>query len=350
MGGKSKEANQQFQEKMFHLSSNVNWIFLSHGCLKIRWIFFWATFSWLFIVSAGCQGLFYYPTDKLFFTPQMFGFPHENVYFNNSQGEKLHGWYLPSRVKPVKGTILYFHGNAHNISHFLVSVIEFPDAGYNLFTFDYQGYGLSEGSPDPEGTLADADAALEYLVKGREQDPGPVIVFGQSLGGAIALNWVGNRNPSQVAAVISESAFASYQQIAHDKMNDIGILRWFRDPFSRWFFDDRYAPQPVIHRITPTPLLIVHGTRDPIVPYHHGLQLFEAASQPKEFWSIPEGRHTPMLGRYRRRYWHPLLAYLERALNQSGGPSPVFVKGSASGPDPVLSSQLNYPPGSIKNL
>ena len=103
-----------------------------------------------------------------------------------------------------------------------------------------------------------------------------MIVFGQSLGGAIALNWVGNRKPSQVAAVISESAFASYQQIAHDKMNDIGILRWFRDPFSRWFFDDRFAPQPVIHRITPTPLLIVHGTRDPIVPYYHGLQLFEA--------------------------------------------------------------------------
>ena len=90
---------------------------------------------------------------------------------------------------------------------------------------------------------------------------------------AIALNWVGHRKPSQVAAVISESAFASYQQIAHDKMNDIGILRWFRDPFSRWFFDDRFAPQPVIHRISPTPLLIVHGTRDPIVPYHHGLQL-----------------------------------------------------------------------------
>ena len=302
------------------------------------------------LVFSGCQGLFYFPTDKLFFTPEMFGARHENVYFLNSQGKQLHGWFLPSSIKPAKGTILYFHGNSHNISHFLISVIEFPSAGYNLFTFDYQGYGLSEGSPNPEGTLADADAALEYLIHGRKKDPGPLIVFGQSLGGAIALNWLGNRKPPQVAAAISESAFASYRQIAQDKMNNIGILRWFRNPFSRWFFDDRFAPKPVVHHISPIPLLIVHGTQDPVVPFKHGLELFEAASQPKEFWSVPEGRHTPMLGRYRERYWPLLLAYLERVLKQYSGVSPVFVKAEEGFPKSAsISQKMNFLKP-IKNL
>ena len=107
-------------------------------------------------------------------------------------------------------------------------------------------------------------------------------------------------------------------------MNNIGILRWFRSPLSRWFFDDRFSPKPVIQYITPIPLLIVHGTKDPVVPFKHGVELFEAASQPKEFWSVPEGLHTPMLGQYRKRYWPLLLAYLERVLKSSSQRAPVF--------------------------
>ena len=108
--------------------------------------FFYLSLLVFSLIGSGCQGLFYYPTDKLFFTPEMFDLKHENVYFQNNQGEQLHGWFLPSTSQPSKGTILYFHGNSHNISHFLISVIEFPVSGYNLFTFDYQGYGLSDKS------------------------------------------------------------------------------------------------------------------------------------------------------------------------------------------------------------
>ncbi len=266
------------------------------------------------LICQGCQGMFYYPTRKVFFTPNMFGIRHENVYFKNSQGHKLHGWHLPSRSLPARGTVLFFHGNAHNISHYLLSVIEFPLAGYHLFTFDYQGYGLSEGKPDPAGTLADADAALYYLVNRRETEPGPIVVFGQSLGGTVALNWTAIRKPEPVAAVISESAFASYRQLIRDKMNNIGILRWFREPLSRWFIDDGFDPQPVMHLIAPVPVLIVHGTQDPVVPYVHGKQLFQAAVEPKEFWSITNGGHISMLGRNRDRYWERLLNYLERIL------------------------------------
>ena len=120
-----------------------------------------------------------------------------------------------------------------------------------------------------------------------------------------------------------------------------------RDPFSRWFFDDRFAPQPVIHRITPTPLLIVHGTRDPIVPYHHGLQLLKRPPSPRSFGASRKETH-PDAGRYRRRYLAPFVGLSRK------GPKPVwrtiscFCQGIESGPDPVFSSQLNNPPGSIK--
>ncbi len=279
--------------------------------------------------------MFYYPSEKIFFTPEMLGINHENVRFSNRSGNLLHGWFVPSSITPAKGTLLFLHGNAHNISHYFLSVQGFQHAGYHLFTFDYQGFGYSQGEPYPAGTLDDAEAALSYLLGREDMDPDRIIVFGQSLGGTIALNWIGSKKPGHIAAVISESAFSSYRKIAREKMNPIGILRWFREPITRWFVDDEFSPEPVVAEISPVPLLIIHGTRDPVVPYEHGMRLYAAAREPKEFWTIIGGGHTEMLGRFRTHYWDRLLSYLDNVLREASQENDLWAVSPPA--DPYLS-------------
>jgi uncharacterized protein len=242
----------------------------------------------LLLVFAGCTRLFFKPGNLFVNDPATQRLSPEEVYFRSPDGVRLSGWYF--KRAEARGTILVCHGNVENISTHVKLDLWLVEAGYNLFIFDYRGYGRSEGYPDVKGVHLDAEAALETLVT-RLPHPGNnrIIVFGKSLGGAIATHMVATSPyKCRVKALILDSVFSDYRMIAREKIAD-SIIGWpFQYPLS-FLVNDDYSPVKMIKDIAPIPLLIVYGTDDKIVPGHHGRLLYDAASEPKELWvsSVP---------------------------------------------------------------
>ncbi|MBF0279933.1 MAG: alpha/beta hydrolase [SAR324 cluster bacterium] len=281
------------------------------------------------LLVSGCNQLFYNPSPWQYLNPQQMGLQYKDVYFHSEDGTKLHGWFVPAQSKNAKGTVIHYHGNAENLSHYFFHVFFIPQQNYNLFMFDYRGYGQSEGEAEPKGIYEDALAALNYVQSRADVDSTKLIVFGQSLGGALALRLMGDLKPAGIAGVVTEGAFYTYQQIAEEKMAEVWFTKLLKYPLSQLLFHDDYAPAPVIKNISPIPLLIVHGSRDDVVPYHHGIQIFEAAREPKWMWTIENGRHIQMLSKYRSIYRDRLIAFFDRSID-SGAASSGQKQGSLS--------------------
>jgi uncharacterized protein len=201
----------------------------------------------------------------------------------SSDGLTLHGWYF--RAKEERGTILICHGNVENLSTHVKLDLWLIDAGYNLFIFDYRGYGRSEGRPDVQGINRDAEAALETLLftLPRAQRDN-IVVFGKSLGGAVAVYTVANSpHKKRVKALILDSTFSSYRGIAREKIAG-SVFGWpFQYPLS-WLINDDFSPIKFIKGVAPVPVVIIYGKNDDIVPGHHSFMLYDAALLPKDIW------------------------------------------------------------------
>jgi fermentation-respiration switch protein FrsA (DUF1100 family) len=208
-----------------------------------------------------------------------------DIFFKSSDGLMLHGWYFQARKE--KGTILVLHGNVENISTHAKLDLWLIDEGYNLFIFDYRGYGRSQGTPEVRGVHLDAEAALEtalFSLPREKRDN--IIVFGKSLGGAIAVYTAANSaHKGRIKALLLDSPFASYRLLAREKIAE-SIIGWpFQYPLS-YLVNDDYSPLQCIGKVSPVPVMIIHGNDDAIVPAHHGRELFAAALPPKEFREI----------------------------------------------------------------
>ncbi|MCE5194139.1 MAG: alpha/beta hydrolase [Nitrospiraceae bacterium] len=207
-------------------------------------------------------------------------FNYEDVYFKTPDGLKLHGWVLKPKDKSI-GFILFLHGNAENISTHINSVLWLVKEEFTVFAFDYRGYGKSDGHPTIEGVHIDAETALE---KALSMSGEKIFVFGQSVGGAIAVYTVANsKYKNNLKALIIESTFSSYREITREKASQIIITWTFQYPLS-FLVSDYYSPVKWIKNISPVPLLILHGEYDNIVPLHHGIEISEKAVNPKDFW------------------------------------------------------------------
>jgi len=262
-----------------------------------------AAIGLLSISLIGCSNLFFFPQHEHLQTPSQLGLAYEDVYFSASDGTRLHGWFLPSQGK-AQATILFLHGNAENISTHIMSVRWLPARGFNVFLLDYRGYGASAGKPTLAGVQDDVESALGMLVARPGVDKDRIVVFGQSLGGAIALYRVAHTAcRGHIRAVVVESAFSSYRQIAREKLADVWLTWPLQWPLS-WTVSDEYSPSRVVMDIAPIPLLIIHGDQDPIVPLHHGQRLFELAREPKQLWVVPGGGHIQAFQKneYRDRF------------------------------------------------
>ena len=259
----------------------------------------------------GCSGVFFQPYREHVQTPQRLGLTYEDVYFNASDGTRLHGWFLPTQDKAL-GTILFLHGNAENISTHIMSVRWLPARGFNVFLLDYRGYGFSEGEPTFGGVQDDAESALKMLVSRPGVDADRIVVFGQSLGGAIALYRVAHTAYREnIRALVVESAFPGYRQITREKLADFWLTWPLQYPLS-WTVSDEYSPFRAVASISPIPLLVIHGDQDPIVPLHHGQRLFELAREPKQLWIVSGGGHIGAFQHqsYRDRFVDYLTAVL----------------------------------------
>ena len=239
---------------------------------------------------AGCTQLFFLPMKQEVRTPADIGLAYDDVYFPGEDKQKLHGWYLPA-VGHARATVLFLHGNAENISTHIGSVYWLPERGFNVFLFDYQGYGQSEGAPSIAGALGDVEAALGFLVKHSEHYGEPVIVFGQSLGGALAIDAVvHSAYRTHIKGLIVDSTFADYRLIAREKLAGFWLTWPFQWPLSLTINDD-YTPLSGVRDVAPIPLLIMHGEEDQVVPVHHARLLYQQAQEPKSIWIFPGGSH-----------------------------------------------------------
>lgn len=223
--------------------------------------------------------LLYYPNlpgRELRAAPSDMGLGYESVHISTSDGIRLHAWFVSARNE--KGTLLFFHGNAGNISHRLDSLRIFNSLGLSVLIIDYRGYGQSEGRVSEEGTYLDAEAAWLYLIEKRNIDPQNIILFGRSLGGAIAANLAAKVQPR---ALILESVFSSVPDLAA-RFYPIFPVRLL----TRFSYDTRQALASVS-----CPVLIIHSPDDEIIPYENGRILFESAPEPKSFLQI-RGDHN----------------------------------------------------------
>jgi len=217
----------------------------------------------------GCQmekSLIFYPTSDIDQTPEELGLPYEDITFTTEDGVRLNGWFIPSPEGDL--TLLWFHGNAGNISHRLDNIrLLHEKVKIHIFIWDYRGYGRSEGSVSERGTYKDATAALKYLRSRKDLDPKKIVFYGRSLGAAVAVD-LALREES--LALIIETPFASIREMAKLVFPFLPI-----GPFLR----TRYDTLEKIRQVR-GPLLILHGDQDDIVPYAHHNDTFFVGGDP----------------------------------------------------------------------
>lgn len=272
------------------------------------------------IVLTGCTRLFFYPSEALFYRPEDVGARrYETVTFKRDGGPHLTGFFFPAVHPPAKGTVLHFHGNAQNITTHFLSSYWLKDHGYNVFIFDYRGYGASQQRRlSVRGAIEDCQSALYYIRSRSDVDPDKIAVFGQSLGGSLAITALARMPSPGVRTLIIDGSFSSYSSIARDKIKRIWPLRPLRWPLSLALFTTRYHPARHIKKLSNMPLLFVHGDKDNIVPYSEGRWLYEMASGPKTFWTVENGGHTEAFSKYGAIYRPKLIAYLDAVFSDGG--------------------------------
>jgi len=248
----------------------------------------------MMFVLTGCNHLFYFPDRDMRLTPDQIGHTYEEFTVVTADDIKLTAWLLRADETIMKpwGTVLHFHGNAENMSTHMAFSHWLTRHGFNVVTFDYRGYGQSEGTPDREGLVRDGEAMINALRARddlREQD---LFIFAQSLGGAVAIPALAEAGEQRIRALVIESSFASYRTVARRKLGDIWLTWLFQYPLS-FLVSDNWSPEDHIERLS-LPMLFVHGDEDPVVDIESGRDLVNVAGpRAKEFWELPQKGHTP---------------------------------------------------------
>jgi len=220
--------------------------------------------------------MIFFPLRELQQTPADWKLDYEDVWINSGDGVRLHGWYIPRQG--ARQTVLFFHGNAGNISHRRESIEIFHRLNLNVFILSYRGYGASEGKPDEKGLYNDARSAWRYLTVEREIEQQDIILFGRSLGGAVATALAAEVQP---AGLILESTFSSAADMA-------AVLY----PALHWVIYPRYAFDTATRlRQVHSPVMVIHSANDDIIPFRIGQKVFMAAREPKQFVEI-RGDHN----------------------------------------------------------
>ncbi len=287
----------------------------------------------------------YCPVREVPYTPDELGLDFENVVFKADDGLRLSGWYIPAPLEsrtprlradnlappagaasvqlgdsrgtgfqPVKNTakmavpltVLFCHGNGGNIMHRLDSINIFYNLGLSCFIFDYRGYGSSEGKPNEEGTYLDVMAAYQWLTEEKKISPEDIIIFGRSLGGSIAAQLA---RKVEARSLIIESGFTSYV--------DIGRKFYPYMPV-RWFARFSYKTIDYLSDVR-CPVMIIHSRNDDVVPFEFGLELYEAANEPKEFVEIFGSHNDGFLvsGEIYKKAWTKWLKFLQESEGQA---------------------------------
>lgn len=276
-------------------------------------------YFFLALFLSGCSGFFYQPSREVYSSPEKYNLEYENIYFPSSDGTKLHGWLLKSAdsKEAPKSTIVFFHGNAENITTHYQGIAWITRKGHDVFIFDYRGYGQSEGSPGQKGIYQDALAALDQAFHLHQQrNSKKFIVYGQSLGGIISMRAIHDfKHKQQVDLLVQDSTFSSYKDLAFQKMKEFWPS-WPFSPLAYLTFSDAYASAPFVEKLAPTPLLVIHGDNDEVVPYQFGEEIFNKARAPKWLWKVRNGVHIDAFFYHDQAYRTRFVDFIENQLGQ----------------------------------
>jgi fermentation-respiration switch protein FrsA (DUF1100 family) len=234
---------------------------------------------------AGCSGLLFYPEPGLPITPARAGLEYRDIELRAADGTRLHAWWLPAKAGVrVKGTVLHLHGNGGNLAWHLGGVHWLPEQGYQVLMLDYRGYGLSEGKPRLPEIYQDIDAAFAWLEQAPQVQGLPLLVLGQSLGGALAVHYLAEHpeRRSGVQAMALDGVPASYRDVARHALSSSWLTWPLQVPLS-WLVPDGDSAIHRIDRLAGLPLLIYHSVDDTIVPLSNGQRLYQAARPPRAF-------------------------------------------------------------------
>ena len=267
-------------------------------------------FKWLFIIGkivaiayiASCILLFvlqtrfiFQPTASIQKTPDAFKITYEEVWLpiTNKSGkiDKLHGWWIPGNSPPqpplvrgeFKKVLLYLHGNGLNIGANINQSYRFRQLGFSVLLIDYRGYGRSQGSfPNESRVYEDAETAYNYLVKQRQLSPIQILLYGHSLGGAVAIE-LAIKHP-EAAGLIVQSSFTSMA----DMVENNALTRIFP---VRLLLTQRFNSIAKV-KLLRMPVLFVHGTADPFIPAIMSKKLYAACAEPKQLLLVSNAKHN----------------------------------------------------------
>lgn len=250
----------------------------------------------------GGNQLFYLPTRDEPSNPAAWGCRFEEVAFRSIDGTPLHGWFIPTRkgASKSKPTVVFSHGNAGSIGHHLGFVVWLAEAGHNVLMYDYRGFGKSGGTVGRRGMVDDVKAAFTYVSGRADVNSSRLISYGHSLGGAKSVTAIGENPVRGLRAVVIDGAFASYQAMARSLGGQLGAS----------LVTDELAPKDFVSKLSPVPLLVVHGSHDEIVPVSQGRELFATANEPKTLFEVKSGRHGDALSRDNGEFRKRMLAWL----------------------------------------
>lgn len=262
-----------------------------------------ATILLIAVTLMGCRpedSFIFHPSAEIVQTPRQAGLQFQDHFFTSADGVRLHGWFIPHR--DARATLVWFHGNAGNISHRVENIKLLHDrVKINIFIFDYRGYGRSAGSISEEGAYRDGAAALDFVRQQLAVEAKSLIIFGRSLGAAVAAEMALR---FACRGLILETPFTSIRDMAKTVFPVLPI-----GPFLQTRFD-------VLEKIAQVkvPLLVLHGDRDDLVPYEHGQRVFAAARAPKEFYTINGATHNDTYLVGGDAYFERLRSFVEAVL------------------------------------
>ena len=231
------------------------------------------------------QALFIYapqiPTRELVATPADIHLEYEDLTLNTPDNERINAWYIPAKNQTTK-TVLFFHGNAGNISHRLETIKIYNQLGFNFLIFDYRGFGTSTGKPTEQGTYIDADTVWQYLIEEKKLSAKEIIIAGRSLGGGVATELAKKVQP---AMLILESTFTSMPEVSakHYPFMPTGLI-----------VKHKYETNQKLKQIH-CPIVFAHSTDDEVIPYEQSQRNYAAANEPKQFIKLRGGHGSGFL-------------------------------------------------------
>jgi fermentation-respiration switch protein FrsA (DUF1100 family) len=258
-------------------------------------------------LATACNGLPFHPAREITRTPASVGLAYEDLFLDAADGERIAAWFVPAAPGPRPeraGTLLFFHGNAGNLSHRVESIGIFHALGLDVFIIDYRGFGRSTGKPSVQGTLLDARVAWNWL-RDKGCRPEDVVIFGRSLGGGVAADLAAERRP---AALILESTFPCLEAVARDLFPNL--------PVGLFLPQDYDTPARLAD--LRAPLLVVHSPDDELIRFRLGRALYDGYSGPKMFLHI-RGSHNSGYRESGKTYTDGLRDFLARVRRGWGG-------------------------------